>query len=113
MDIFKSLVWDTLIEAAVVYLHAAFPWTAIPPISWIIDTVIDIFADAVYKVCKEVWDVESIVLRNEEHRAAYEKAQVTLKIIAKDNGIESEEFKNAREKSKADLSRFIRIHLDS
>lgn len=68
-----------------------------------------LFTDRFYTVAREVWDVESIIYNNEELERAYTGAALKLKIIARDKGIESEEYRSAREKHKQDLSKFVRI----
>ena len=107
MDLFKDLVWDNLINAALVELHAAVPWTTIPPLSWIIDYIVRLFADKLYFGAKLFIDISTIPIINEELKREFGHSEVKLKIIAHNSGIDSEEFKNARKKNVVLLSKFV------
>lgn len=54
-------------------------------------------------------DLEAITLVNAEHKRDYDKASVVLKIIAIDKGIDSDEFKKARDNAKIALSKYVRF----
>lgn len=108
MNLFKRLVWDNLVEAAFIELYAAFPFLKVPPISWIIEPIIKHFLDAFYAGVSLFIVTEMIPIRNEALKVAYDREAVKLKIIAKNHGIESQEFLDAREKSKVGLSKFVR-----
>lgn len=112
MDLFKDLLWDNLIEAAVLELFAAFPFLAIWPLSTIIRILIGHFSNKLYAGINLFIDVSQIHWTNDTVRKEYDHRAVALKIIAVNHGIESREFKDARTKHKADLSKFIR-HSDA
>ena len=51
--------------------------------------------------------IETIQIQDEIHQKSFERAQLKLKIIAKEKGIDSQEFKDAREKEKQALRKLI------
>jgi hypothetical protein len=108
-DIFKELVWDVLVKAAIGQLFAALPFLAWGPIGIVVSWALTLFANKLYEGVKEFVNLQAIVLRNEAHQRAYDRASVSLKIIAQQKGIESPEFKNAREDHKKKLSEFVRF----
>lgn len=108
-DLFKSLVWDLILKAVIDAICAAVPLLAFPPVKWILSFLITKFTDQFYEAVKLQIDMQSIIIKNAEHLSAYNKASATLKIIAHDKGIDSEEFKNARENAKLALSKFVRF----
>lgn len=67
------------------------------------------FADQLYAAVKLAIDLEVIAFKNEEHKKRFQAASSTLAIIAHDKGIESEDFKNARENARQALSVFVRF----
>lgn len=108
-DLFKDLVWDNLVKAALGRLFAAFPLLGWGPIGFVIGWVATRLAEELYKVTEEFIDLKLIVLRKQSHRQAFDHAGVVLKIVALDKGIDSPEFKNEREKHKLALSKFGRF----
>ena len=107
--IFKSLLWDPLVQSVILYvlasLHLTF-WPVRPAVSALFKTL----GDELYDHLKLAIDVGAIVFVNREHETAYQKASVTLKIIAHDKGVDSDEFKKAREEAKIALSKFVRFN---
>lgn len=108
-DIFKSLVWDTLVKAALSQLFLAVPLLGWGPIGYVVSWLAVYFTDKLYAVVKTAVDLEVITLRNEEHKKEYAGAAVRLKLIAKSKGVDSPEFMKAREEQKLALSRFVRF----
>jgi len=108
-DIFKQLVWDALVKAALQQLFLAVPLLGWGPIGYVVSWIAVYFTDKLYAVIKLVVDLEVIVLRNEIHKKEFAGAAVRLKLIAKAKGVDSEEFKKARDEQKEALSRFIQF----
>ena len=112
-DIIKSCVWDTLVDKAIALFFAGLPaklaGLAWGPVGAVITYILKKGADALYVVLKELYDVQVILIRNQAHLDALTKADVTLKIIAFDKGIESKEFLYARENAKRALAEFVAI----
>lgn len=108
-EIFKSLVWDTIVKVALEQLFLAVPLLGWGPIGYVVSWIAVYFADKLYDVVKLAVDLEVIVIRNEVHKREYAGAAVKLKLLAKSKGVDSDEFKKARDEQKETLSRFIRI----
>jgi len=113
-DVFKALVWDNLVTAGVKslalipYVGPFFAWG---PISAVIQFLVETFiTNPLYMGLQLVVDLDVIVLRNEEAQRTYEAASVSLKIVAGERGIQSQEFKDAREKHKQEMSQFTRFY---
>lgn len=107
--LFKSLVWDTMVRAALSYLFAAIPWLAWGPLGAAVSFIAMHFADKLYVLLSDVVEMEYIAFKNEAHRKAFDEAAAGLQAIADAKGPDSEEFKNEREKAKAALSKFVRF----
>lgn len=105
--IFKSLVWDTLIEAGLAALFTAMPGLNIWPIRTILSGFIHLFSDRLFGVLKLTVDLQAIAFVNEAHKKAFDNEAVKLKILAKDRGIDSPEFKEARDDAKVVLSQYV------
>lgn len=105
--LFKRLVWDPMIVSATAALFAAAPWLATWPLGPIVRSLILRFTDKLYALLDKVVDLQVIVLVNAAHRAEYERASVKLKLLAKDKGIDSPEFKEARDAAKVSLAKFV------
>lgn len=109
-DLFKDLVWNALVKAALSKLFAAVPLLGWGPIGFVITWIATRYADELYDGIKLFINIELIAFRNKEFEKMYANASVKLKIIAKDHGIESEEFKNARVQNRKSLEDFARYN---
>ena len=56
--------------------------------------------------------LESIKVVNEIHQSQFERAQLKLKLIARNSGIESDEFKKARVEEHEKLVKVVVFNLD-
>jgi hypothetical protein len=110
-DIFKSVVWDNLIQVALAALFAYAPFLALPVLKPVISYIITMFSDKLFSAAKLAIDLEAIVLINESHKKAYANASVALKIIAHSKGIGSPEFLEARENAKKSFAKFIAFNV--
>lgn len=108
-DIFKSLVWNSLVKAATNALFAAVPFLAWGPVGWLVNIIITKFADFLFAQAKEFIIFEAIQFRNKELQSKFDLASVELKLIAINKGVDSDDFKQARAKNVNDLSAFIRF----
>lgn len=107
--LFKALVWDALVKAAIARLFAAVPFLAWGPVGFLVSHLLTKFADKLFEAASMAIAMEKIILTNEAHLKEYERASVKLKIIAREKGIESPEFKEARDAEKAALSKFVQF----
>lgn len=108
LDTFKTLVFDPMVNVVVGKVIGLAGWLAWGPISFLVTKVIVYVADVIYAELRGVINFNYIMLLNEKHHAAYVDAHLELKGIAKSKGIDSPEFKVAREKRKKALAEFVR-----
>lgn len=96
--IFKSLVWDAMIKSAVGKTIALLSLSPTGFFAIIISQALISFTNWwLYPIFEKTIKVGDIKLSNEIHQRAYEKASYKLKIIAIENGVNSNEFKKQRE----------------
>lgn len=105
-QVFKDLVWNPGVKALEIQLDTAIPILNIPVVHQLEEGLIEMVGNLIFSTLVMVVDVEAIRLVNDEHQAAYTDAALKLRVIGHDKGIDSDEFKKARDDAKADLSRF-------
>lgn len=108
-EIFHVLIWNNIVEATLTVFFIKYPFLKVWPVESIIRYLVRRWSNELYGVAKLTMDVTSIRLVNAIHLAEYEKASIRLKIIAIDRGIDSDEFKKAREAYRISLSKFTRF----
>lgn len=108
-DTLKDLVWDVLIQAALAKVFSAVPWLGWGPIGAVVTVVVGLVADQLFDGMKMVFDMNKIPFVNAAHLKAYETGSVKLKLIARDKGIDSPEFKEARLATREELSTFVQF----
>lgn len=107
-SLFKELVWDSIVKAATQACFVAIPMLGAWPLRSIVTWIIGQFSNQMFKAAKLTLDLQAIGFINAAHKRAFDSAMVTLKIIAHDKGVESDDFKKAKENAKAALSEFTR-----
>lgn len=108
-DLFKQLVWDTLVKAALQRLFLLVPFLGWGPIGTIITWLVLKYADQLYDAVALYINVELISYRNIEFGQTYAAAEMNLKQIAADKGIDSQEFQDARTVEKQALSNVVKF----
>lgn len=108
-DVFKELIWSAIKKAALAALFKAVPWLAWGPLGVAVGFVVGLAADYLYDAIKMTIDLKMIVFKNDQLRRAYDDASAKLAIIAHGKGIDSPEFKSAREEHKKKLSEFVKF----
>lgn len=103
-DTFKDLVWDAVIKYALGKLFEAIPFLGKPIINLVVTMVFKFVAEWLYDGLKGIISFENTFFVNNDHRKAYDNASVAQKIIARDKGIDSPEFRKARDANKKALS---------
>lgn len=93
---FKSLVWDIFFKNLAVKFVMFFGMTPNGAAAIALTKIVLYFTEKAYVVFKKTVKVGTIVLANDVHQKSYERASLKLKIIAREKGIESDEFKNQR-----------------
>ncbi len=108
-DLFKDLVWGAIIKAATNALIKAIPFLAWGPMPMITGLIVGLVGDFLYDQLKDVYNFHSVSIKNEAHRKEFDSAGLKLKLIARDKGIDSDEFKTAREAYRESLAKFVRF----
>ena len=106
-ELFKSMVWDAIVKALIARLFVIVPFLGWGPIGLVVTWGLTLLAEKLYSAIKLFINLEMIVLRNAEHERAFTRAGSELYLIARDKGIESEEFGRAREEHKVALAAFV------
>lgn len=109
-DLFKDLVWDVLVDAELTALFVYVPALKIWPIGPIIKMVAHSFSDKIYSGVRLALDMQTVIFLNNKHYKEFSKATVTLKIIARDKGVDSDEYKNAKRNAKDALASFVHFN---
>ena len=105
-DLFKSAIYDPLIDAALVSFLGGV--LGVPVVGTFVRFVARVFANKLFEAMRLILDLQAIAFVNEGHKKDFDRAAVTLRIIGQSKGIDSPEFKTARENAKAALSDFAR-----
>lgn len=105
----KDVAWAALVKLATARLIAALPFLGFGPLGWITGAVVAMVGSAVYDSMAEAFNLTHISFKNEAAQRAYDTASVKLKLIARDFGIESEEFKTLRAENVKALSALIKF----
>lgn len=108
LDVFKDLVFDQLVKAAISYIVGLAPFLSFGPIAFIIGKVVTYIAGILYAELKEAINFQVILLNNRSLHDKFVGAQIELKKLAMEKGIDSPEFRVQREKHKAALAAFAR-----
>ena len=108
-EIFKELVWNNAIDAALAALFAYCPYLNVPPLRQIINGLTKLIANTFFTYLRLVVDLSAIKLVNAEHQTAFDSASVRLRIISYNKGINSPEFLKAKEEAKIALAKFVRF----
>lgn len=110
LDLFKSLVYDQLVTAAIGEMIVAVPFLGCPVIRQLFTAAVDWIADRLYDVTEKFIDTQTIILINDEQKAAYQAASINLALIAHDKGQDSQEFKDAHAKELITLKSLIQYN---
>ena len=105
--LFKDMVWDILLKKGISTLMLSLSISPQGFLGIILTKLIIAIADKLYPIMVKMVKIETIQIQDEIHQKSFERAQLKLKIIAKEKGIDSQEFKDAREKEKQALRKLI------
>lgn len=109
-DLFRDMVWEPLVAAGLLALDTQVPVLAVWPLKNIIDGTVNAFSHYIFGQVRLIIDVTAIQLLNEAHKSAYAAASEKLKIIAHDQGVDSDAFRKARATAKITLSQFVNFN---
>lgn len=111
LDIFKELVWDTLVEKAVTAQLTSLIGASLAggPLGAFLGWILMKFANSLYGYISTMANLKAIAFKNEEAQEAYDRASVKLQIIYDQAGLDSEEYKNARVENKKRLKDLVQF----
>lgn len=101
-SVWKELVWDVAVKAALSLLFAAVPW-----LGDILNPIVILFTDKLFEVISQFIEVSAIQMRNSEHQREFEAKSIELRQAAKNLGLDSDEYKKVRMDAQAALSVFV------
>lgn len=91
-------------------LFAWQPWLNIWPLGNFIRGVTEYLSEKLFAFIRLTIDLSVIKFVNEKNQAAFDRSMVTLKAMARGYGIQSPEFKRARDNAKTSFAEFVRFH---
>lgn len=107
LDSFKSLVFDPLVKVAIDKILLKVTFLAWGPLAFLFTKLVVWISDLLYAEFREVINIGTIRVMNAEHQMAYEKASIEEYMVSKDKGINSPEFRKARDENKKRLAKFV------
>lgn len=107
-DLFKGIVWDNLIKAGTESLLKALPFLSIWPIGPIIRFVINKFSNYLFENLRLMVDLKAIAFVNDKDRKKFDEHAVKLKILERDYGLNSKQYKEERNKAHERFSQLVR-----
>lgn len=111
LDLFKDLIWDNWIEAALGRLFAASKFLSFGPVKAFIIWIVQKYSDQLFEVADEYFDIRNVIIKDEKLLKEYDRESVKLKLIARQYGIDSEVFRSSRAESRKKLSEFGRFNI--
>lgn len=112
LTIFRKIVWDVLSKKAIAKVMALLVINPSGVLGTIVLNILAKISEKAFEwVALEV-KLESIKVVNEVHQSQFERAQLKLKLIARNSGIESDEFKKARVEEHEKLVKVVVFNLD-
>lgn len=107
---FKSLVWDNALKLGLELLFANAPYLNVWIVRSIISSIAKMSTDWLYAALKTVADMSAIPLINAQLKSRFDNDSVALRIVAMKHGIDSQEFKEAREEAADAFAEFFRFN---
>ncbi len=111
IDFFKELAWEPLLKGLLAKLFTAVPLLGWGPIGYVITFLVMKYGDQLYEAFKLLVEVKTIKFVNKALQKDYDTASLSLKIIAEQKGIASEDYKKARDVEKENLSKYVRFDI--
>lgn len=97
MDLFKDLLYATIVKAAIQRLFLIAPFLSWGPLGVLVSHYLTKFAMLLYEIAETFIDLKTVPIKNEKLRKEFERASIKLNIIANGKGIDSPEFKEQRD----------------
>lgn len=112
LTIFRKIVWDVLSKKAIAKVMALLVINPSGVFGTIVFKILAKISEKAFEWVALEIKVESIKVVNEVHQSQFERAQLKLKLIARNSGIESDEFKKARVEEHEKLVKVVVFNLD-
>lgn len=112
LTIFRKIVWDVLSKKAIAKVMALLVINPSGVLGTIVLNILAKISEKVFEWVALEIKLESIKVVNEVHQSQFERAQLKLKLIARNSGIESDEFKKARKEEHEKLVKVVVYNLD-
>ncbi len=107
-ELFKGGVWDTLVDLGLAALFAEAPYLNIPILRDGIKWLIRKFTDAMFTFFQEFVNLKYVFLHNLGMQKKFTEHALALKGLAIEKGLDSKEYKDAREEHKKALAEKVR-----
>ena len=112
LTIFRKIVWDVLSKKAIAKVMALLVINPSGVLGTIVLNILAKISEKAFEWVALEIKLESIKVVNEVHQSQFERAQLKLKLIARNSGIESDEFKKARVEEHEKLVKVVVFNLD-
>lgn len=112
LTIFRKIVWDVLSKKAIAKVMALLVINPSGVLGTIVLNILAKISEKAFEWVALEIKLESIKVVNEVHQSQFERAQLKLKLIARNSGIESDEFKKARAEEHEKLVKVVVFNLD-
>ena len=106
----NDLLWEPLTEAALVALFAEVPVLAVWPLKQIISGFVRWVSRLLWEQIDLYTDLAAVHLLNAKHRSEFDRESVRLRMIAVESGVDSEDFRKARDEATKTFAKFIRFN---
>jgi len=107
-DLVKQFAWDVAVRVVLAQFFIAVPWLAWQPMRAFITLIVTYFSDRLFDEAHEWVDIKAIKFGNANEEREFNKAAVTLKIIAQNKGADSKEYANAHENAVKSFVELVR-----
>lgn len=106
LDAFKELAWDLVVRKALAKV-LSLPFLGWWPINEAVTWIVLRYSEELYALVKTFINTSLIIFRNRQFQESYAQASLHLKKTAMVYGIDSVEFRKARDDDKEALSRLV------
>ncbi len=99
-----------LVKQVISAIFSTVPFLAWGPFGLITSVIVTAIADKIFKEAALQLEIELIPIKNEILRKEFDRASIKLKLLACEKGIDSPEFKEARNANVEALSKLVRLN---
>ncbi len=109
-DVIQKYGLYVLAEIGLKALFTYYPVLNVWPLNQIITGITHFINDQISSLLRLEIDLAAIKIVNDSHRAQFERSVVVLRILAHEQGIDSDAFKKGRENAKANFATLVRFN---